>query len=353
MKTFTKFIFVLLVCVILCCVILATQANAALSMLEQVYEKFDSLKWVWMQRMGVLLWWSFSILLALSFSWQITHLAVSGNLSLGSILWTTFQVIIYCGFFKWLFDNPALLNQIPETFIWLAEETTGYSADIFGMLGVGLNIAKNMWEQSAIQLAWYESAFGAICILAVEILFFMIVGQLILTKIETIMITLAGFVLLVFAGFMHSLSDYAKTYLRSLISCGFKMFVIAVVCSMIQEFSGELVTYMGPENGFWTGAGMILGVMVVLWLIVRNIPSFVATSLMGNVLGASFSNAMISHHNAMVGAVKGVAASMKELGLKISDVFKSGNDNNNNNGDGNNSGAGAGNMTMMGIDDGR
>jgi len=67
---------------------------------------------------------------------------------------------------------------------------------------------------------------------------------------------------------------------------------------------------------------MILGVMVVLWLIVRNIPSFVATSLMGNVLGASFSNAMISHHNAMVGAAKGVAASMKELRVKISDTLR-------------------------------
>ena len=91
--------------------------------------------------------------------------------------------------------------------------------------------------------------------------------------------------------------------------------------------------------------------MVVLWLIVRNIPSFVATSLMGNVLGASLSNAMI--HNAIVGPVKGAEASMKELGVKISDSFRSGNDNNSNNGDGNNSGAGSGNMTMMGIDDGR
>jgi P-type conjugative transfer protein TrbL len=278
------------------------------SILEEIYGTLEEYQGEWLKKMGGLIWWSFMGLLSISFTWQVSQMALSETFSFGSMIGLMVRTGMYAGFFKWIFENPQYVTVIPDSFMKLSEMVTGYKVEIFNLLNISGQMLDTLGK-AAQALSWYMAIVGSLAIITVNAMLYAIVGVILMLKIEVVMVSLAGFSLLVFCGLSHMMSDYALTYTKALIGCGLKLFMCGIIGGMLQDFCGRFITMLSADStGFMTVVGVMIGMLVVLWIIVSNIPNYVHAIFYGvpaGSAGAAWSGAVT--YASLIGASANIA----------------------------------------------
>ncbi|MDR2175111.1 MAG: type IV secretion system protein [Synergistaceae bacterium] len=301
------------------------------SVLVEIYNTVEGYRGTWLKKLGGLMWWTFASLLSISFVWQASQMVLAESFSFGSMIGLVVRTGMYGGFFKWIFNNPDYVTLIPDSFMKLSELVTGYKVEIFSLL----NIAGQMLDtlsQAAQALSWYMAIVGSLAIITVNVMLYAIVGIILMLKIEVVMVSLAGFSLLVFCGLNQLMADYAMTYVKALIGCGLKLFMCGIIGGMLQDFCNRFITMLSADNtGFMTAVGVMLGILVVLWIIVSNIPNYVSAIFYGvpaGSAGAAWSSAvtfasMVRGGTTALGGVGNVAEnSVGGLGLLATQLYQ-------------------------------
>jgi P-type conjugative transfer protein TrbL len=273
------------------------------SVLAEVYAVMTGYQRDWLQKLGGLMWWTFATLLSISFVWQASQMVLADSFSFGGMVGLVVRIGMYGGFFKWIFDNPVLVTAIPDSFLKLSELVTGYRVEVFSLLVIAGQLFEAL-SQAIDALSWYMMLVGSLAIIAVNIMFYLIVGTILMLKIEVIMVTLAGFSLLAFCGLSNMMSDYAMTYVKALIGCGLKLFMCGMIGGMLQDVCRQFITMLSAsadDSGFMTTLGVLLGTLSALWIIVSNIPNYVSSIFHGvpaGSSGAAWSSAVTYAHAA-------------------------------------------------------
>jgi P-type conjugative transfer protein TrbL len=278
--------------------------EADVTILEEIYNTVEEYRSEWLLKLGNFVWWSFAGLLSISFIWQASQMVLADSVSFGGMTGLVVRTGMYGGFFKWIFSNPDYVMLIPDTFIKLSELVTGYKVDVFNLLNIVGDMMSVLAKLEA-GLSWYLQIVGALATIVVSVMLYGVVGIILMLKIEVTMVTLAGFSLLVFCGLNTLMADYAMTYVKALIGCGLKLFMCGIVGGMLQDFCRKFVTMANAGGGFLSLISTMLGILMVLWIIVSNIPNYVSSIFYGvpaGSAGAAWGSA-VTFANIMKGGV--------------------------------------------------
>ncbi|GHV39339.1 hypothetical protein FACS1894187_19180 [Synergistales bacterium] len=251
---------------------------------------------------------------------------ISENLGIGSVLGLVVRTVMYAGFFHWIFNEPTLVMTIPDSLSDLSGMVMGLNGkpDIFLLMDMGNMIyGEAMYKGSMLGgITGIDGLLVAILASVSQVLVYMIVGVILMLQIEIYMVTLCGFVLLIFAGLIHIFVDYAMMYVRALINCGLKYFVCGVVVGVIYKFSVQLFSMLATPDmaGLYAALTVIIGTFAVLYQIVKNISGIVSVILGG---APSIGNGVVPMMTGIVigGANKAASITKAGAGKAVSGVL--------------------------------
>ena len=269
--------------VFVACLFVCSPASAQ-SVVDTVMTDYSSAAAAWvgpLETLALDLFWS---LATINFCYAMAQLAFRGA-DLSDILAELVTQTLFIGIFLFLVQNSSTIaNDIVTSFKEAAKDASGSATtNPTEILNTGINMAQKI----AALMTWHSPGadlFYAIAAFVVVLIIGYIAAIAVMVNVEAYIIVSA---LVLFTGFGGSrwTKDYAMRSLTYAIAIGGKLFMLNLVVGIGQQIiTSQAATFTG---GNYNQVMQLLGVILVLAAIAKQLPDMVASMLSGSALGAS------------------------------------------------------------------
>ncbi len=268
--------------VFLTCLFVCGPASA--QVIDQVMTDYSQAAASWvgpLQTLALDLFWG---LATIQFCFAMGQLAFRGA-DLAEFLAELVTQILFIGIFLLLVQNSSTFaNDIINSFRDAAKDASGTaSTNPTEILNTGINMAHSIttlmtWHSPGADLFYAITAFVVVIIMA------FIAAIAVMVNVEAYIIVSA---LVLFTGFGGSrwTKDYAMRSLTYAIAIGGKLFMLNLVVSIGQQIiTSQAATFTG---GNYNEVMQLVGVILVLAAVAKQLPDMVASMLSGAAIGAS------------------------------------------------------------------
>ena len=272
----------LLLPTVLACLFVCGPASA--QVIDTVMNDYQTAASAWvgpLQTLATQLFWS---LAAIQFCYAMGQLAFRGA-DLSEILAELVTQILFIGIFFFLVQQSSTIaNDIVNSFKQAATTASGTAgSNPTQILNTGINMAQKICDLMSITTPGVD-VFYAIAAFVVVLIMGYVAALAVMVNIEAFIIVSA---LVLFTGFGGSrwTKDYALRSLTYAIAIGGKLFMLNLVVGIGQQI---LTTQAGTFTGTSYAQVMsLVGVILVLAAIVKQLPDMVASLLSGAAIGTS------------------------------------------------------------------
>jgi type IV secretion system protein TrbL len=289
--------------VFLACLFVCGPASAQ-SVIDTIMTDYSSAAAAWvgpLETLALDLFWG---LATIQFCFAMGQLALRGA-DLSEVLAELVTQILFIGVFFFLVQQSSTIaNDIITSFKDAAKDASGSATtNPTELLNTGINMAQKI----ASLMTWHSPGadlFYAIAAFVVVLIMGYIAAIAVMVNVEAYIIVSA---LVLFTGFGGSrwTKEYAIRSLTYAIAIGGKLFLLNLVVSIGQQIiTTQSATFTG---GNYNQVMQLVGVILVLAAIAKQLPDMVASMLSGAAIGAS-SGLIGVGRTAATAAVAGVAA---------------------------------------------
>jgi len=274
---------ILILPTIVACFVFCGPASAQ-TVIDTVMSDYSTAASAWvgpLETLATQLFWS---LAAIQFCYAMGQLAFRGA-DLSEILAELVTQILFIGIFFFLVQQSSTIaNDIITSFKEAATNASGTAgSNPTQILNTGINMAQKICDLMSITTPGVD-VFYAIAAFVVILLMAFIAALAVMVNIEAYIIVSA---LVLFTGFGGSrwTRDYALRSLTFAIAIGGKLFMLNLVVGIGQKI-------INSQSGTFTGASYtqvmsLIGVVLVLAAIVKQLPDMTASLLSGAAIGSS------------------------------------------------------------------
>jgi type IV secretion system protein TrbL len=274
---------ILILPTIVACFVFCGPASAQ-TVIDTVMSDYSTAASAWvgpLETLATQLFWS---LAAIQFCYAMGQLAFRGA-DLSEILAELVTQILFIGIFFFLVQQSSTIaNDIITSFKEAATNASGTAgSNPTQILNTGINMAQKICDLMSITTPGVD-VFYAIAAFVVILLMAFIAALAVMVNIEAYIIVSA---LVLFTGFGGSrwTKDYALRSLTFAIAIGGKLFMLNLVVGIGQQI-------INSQSGTFTGASYtqvmsLIGVVLVLAAIVKQLPDMTASLLSGAAIGSS------------------------------------------------------------------
>lgn len=273
----------ILITAMIACLLVCEPASAQ-AVIDQVMSKYQSAAAAWvgpLQTLALQLFWSLAII---QFCWAMGSLAFRGA-DLAEILAELVTQIMFIGIFFFLVQQSSTIaNDIINSFRQAATQASGTAGtNPTQILEAGINMAQKIAALMGLMTPGPD-VFYAIAAFVVVIIMAFVAAIAVMVNIEAYIIVSA---LVLFTGFGGSrwTREYAMRALTYAISIGAKLFMLNLVVGIgSQIITQESTTFQG---GNYDQVMVLVGTVLVLAAIAKQLPDMIASMTAGAALGAS------------------------------------------------------------------
>jgi type IV secretion system protein TrbL len=269
--------------VFLVCLFACGPASAQ-SVIDTVMSDYSTAAAAWitpLRNLALDLFWG---LATIQFCFAMGQLAFRGA-DLSELLAELVTQILFIGIFFFLVQQSSTIaNDIITSFREAAKDASGTaSTNPTEILNTGINMAQKI----AALMTWHSPGadlFYAIAAFVVVLIMGFIAAIAVMVNVEAYIIVSA---LVLFTGFGGSrwTKEYAMRSLTYAIAIGGKLFMLNLVVSIGQQIiTSQSATFTG---GNYNQVMQLVGVILVLAAVAKQLPDMVASMLSGAALGAS------------------------------------------------------------------
>lgn len=273
----------ILIAVMPACLLVCEPASAQV-VIDQVMSQYQTAAAAWvgpLQTLALQLFWS---LAAIQFCWAMGSLAFRGA-DLAEILAELVTQIMFIGIFFFLVQQSSTIaNDIINSFRQAATQASGTAAtNPTQILEAGINMAQKVTKL----MSWNSpgaDVFYAIAAFVVVIIMAFIAAISVMVNIEAYIIVSA---LVLFTGFGGSrwTKEYAMRALTYAISIGSKLFMLNLVVGLGSQIIQQQSTSF--QGGNYNQVMVLVGTVLVLAAVAKQLPEMIASMTAGAALGAS------------------------------------------------------------------
>jgi type IV secretion system protein TrbL len=320
---------VLILPTIVACFVFSGPASAQ-TVIDTVMSDYSMAASAWvgpLETLATQLFWS---LAAIQFCYAMGQLAFRGA-DLSEVLAELVTQILFIGIFFFLVQQSSTIaNDIITSFKEAATNASGTAgSNPTQILNTGINMAQKICALMSITTPGVD-VFYAIAAFVVILLMAFIAALAVMVNIEAYIIVSA---LVLFTGFGGSrwTKDYALRSLTYAIAIGGKLFMLNLVVGIGQQIiTSQSSTFTGAS---YTQVMSLIGVVLVLAAIVKQLPDMVASLLSGAAIGSSSgligvgraaASAAVTAGTAGAGAVLGAGAATVAAGQLASQQVAAG-----------------------------
>ena len=274
---------VVLITAVIACLLVCEPASAQ-AVIDQVMSQYQSAAAAWvgpLQTLALQLFWSLAII---QFCWAMGSLAFRGA-DLAEILAELVTQIMFIGIFFFLVQQSSTIaNDIINSFRQAATQASGTAGtNPTQILEAGINMGQKIAALMGLTTPGPD-VFYAIAAFVVVIIMAFVAAIAVMVNIEAYIIVSA---LVLFTGFGGSrwTKEYAMRALTYAISIGAKLFMLNLVVGIgSQIITQESTTFQG---GNYDQVMVLVGTVLVLAAIAKQLPDMIASMTAGAALGAS------------------------------------------------------------------
>lgn len=252
----------------------------------------------------------FALLAVIEFSWAGIQYLLSRD-GVESMLASFTKKLMTIGFFyTLLLKGPGWIYDVIQSFQQAGENASGlgHAVDPTSIVAVGLNCAFSIYSGLDNLGIGSRITYGlpvAFCALFIVIAFVIVAGQLLVTLIESYIVTGAGVLFLGF-GASRFTSDFTKKYLSYAVSVGVKLLFITLIAGAGMQFSQTWAQMLAnSQTGLLHNSFIVTAGALIFAIVAWQVPSF-AQALMSGSASLSAGSVMATGA-AVVGAATGAA----------------------------------------------
>ena len=269
----------------------------------------------------------------IGFAIGLKDLALSGQISLESILALLVRYVFIIGLLLWLLGQggpdtgAGLFKKIPDSIAMIGSVISGHKASFDGILTIYGNVMQPLLELWA--ATWFVQ-FGRIITLLLVIFFlnvmvFMMAATVLVVQLEMIFIFIGGmFTAALFP--IPYFKDLFMGYLKGLATVGVKLLLMSLLLGTMNSIMANLVGSMtaGSEEALVGAAMQISCALVAFYLVLQSIPQYASAIMTGSATsggGGMVAGAMAAGVGAamtVVNAAKTGAKSITNAGSTVS-----------------------------------
>jgi type IV secretion system protein TrbL len=287
------------------------QPALAQTVIDTVMSDYSSAASAWvgpLETLATQLFWS---LAAIQFCYAMGQLAFRGA-DLSEVLAEMVTQILFIGIFFFLVQQSSTIaNDIITSFKEAATNASGTAgSNPTEILNTGINMAQKICDLMSITTPGVD-VFFAIAAFVVILLMAYIAALAVMVNIEAYIIVSA---LVLFTGFGGSrwTKDYALRSLTYAIAIGGKLFMLNLVVGIGEQIiTSQSSTFTGAN---YTQVMSLIGVVLVLAAIVKQLPDMVASLLSGAAIGTSSGLVGVGRAAASAAVTAGTAGAGAVLG---------------------------------------
>jgi hypothetical protein len=364
-------IFLMLVYIFFFCDMAVAAQSPASNVLKQIKEDvLHNAFLVWLPTAQSFTFYLCGFTGIIGFIWSLKDVALSGNLTLDSLLAVVVRYFLIAGILFWLLKNsdgaPRLVVFSDSVADLGGAITHRAPVTLENFIGVQEEIMDVLYSYVQ-NLGWLD--FGkvmvmTIIILIMNILLFMISATILVINIEVTIILVCGLITASLV-FIPVFKDIFFGYIKGLCTAALKLSMMTIMIAIMFQILLGWVDIIKDARDQTFGivnmsAAMIAG-LVVMYMILNHIPSFAAAVMTGQPTGmgtGAFTGAAAAGFGAAAGAVSTIGGGVKNIANKTVDAARAytaaksamqGTSDGGANGKSTKAAAGAAMMVMMGI----
>lgn len=308
----------------LCCVSLlyllctASRADAQLAnnAMAQLYSSITLACEGWLEKAGSIALQLLAVTAVIGFAISLKDLALSGQITMESIVALLVRYAFIIGLLVWLLNAPERLALITLSIKKIGSEISGQDISFSELMSLFSTVVDPLVDFTK-GLGWRDVGL-IICmtfiIFLINCLFFMIASMVLVVELEAVFLLIGG---LFTASFfvIGYFKELFLGYVKSLVAVGVKMLMLClclgVMKNIMSTWPGMITTRLANSDSVFTFLMPMACALLGFYMIIKAVPQFASAVLTGSVSGMDG------------GAVKAAAVAGLGLGATVMSAGRS------------------------------